>query len=1171
MTGTVSVATFAGCGWSAGTTNSWISILSGATGSGNGTVTYAVAANTNSSTRTGAVVIAGQAFAISQNPALCNYNLSPTTRSHGYAMAIGTVSMTASGTCPWTAATTNNWITLKSPFSGSGNGSFTYVVAANTNGFQRIGYITAADDFLTITQKPVPCVYSIVPSNRSHGYAAATGIVTVTTSGGCAWSVVNTNSWISILTGTNGVNVGDITYAVTANTSGISRSGVVAIADQIFTVNQSSGVCSYTVTPLNINSDGIATNGTISVGTVSGCPWSATSTNTWISINGGTGAGSGTPNFSLSANLGQVARTGAIMVAGQQVTITQPVLPPCDYKISPVNRIHGAGAASNYVTLITSNYCPWNVVNTNSWVTIVNAGGTGGTNIGYLVAANPSTGDRTGTVVIAGQVMTLVQGGVSCSYSISPTNRSHGYAPTSNDVALTTSGTNCAWNVVNTNNWIIIPTTNGVGSALISYSLVTNASYTGRTGTVLVSGQPLTIVQRGIGCPFDLAPESRSHGYSPATNSIGVNAGNTCSWTVINTNSWLTILSSPNGVGNGTVTYSVASNSNVGSRTGYLQIGDQVFTLVQGGIGCEISLSPSTRNHGYGAATNSFSMTVNAGCAWMVVKTNDWITLLSAATGSGNATITYAVASNPSASPRSGNISIGDENFSMTQAGAPCTYTAVPDTFSFDAGAFNGFFSLNTPIGCPWVAVNTNNWINFTSSMNGSSNAVLSFTANLNPSSNARTGTVAVGGITVTISQAGMAPCAYRLSPTNRIHGAGAASNSVGIVTQSYCPWTVVNTNSWITITTGLNGAGSTNLGYVVAANPAFSERTGAVVVAGQVLTLIQSGATCDYSLSPTDRTHGFGAATNSINVTADARCAWTVVNTNSWVSILSGATGTGPGIVTYSVVSNGAFADRTGTVIIAGLPFTLSQNGLSCFDLSPSARTHGYSGSSGIISVTSISNCQWTVVNTNPWVSFTSTMNGVGNSTLSYMVASNSSVIARTGVVMIADQPFTVLQNGFNCNFKISPVTRTHGFGMATNTISITASPNCTWNVVNPSSWITITAGASGMGNGTSTYTVAPNFSAQFRTGQVMVADQVLTITQKPVEPFAFDYLQLPSGQVDLRLSGGPSGAWDIEASTDLVHWQKLASVTNTTGSVEYLGTPATNSYRFYRAIQTH
>ncbi|HYK90654.1 MAG TPA: fibronectin type III domain-containing protein, partial [Acidobacteriota bacterium] len=65
-TGSVGVSTNAGCGWSASSNAPWIAITSGGTGSGSGTVNFAVAVNTTSGPRTGTMTIAGQTFTISQ-------------------------------------------------------------------------------------------------------------------------------------------------------------------------------------------------------------------------------------------------------------------------------------------------------------------------------------------------------------------------------------------------------------------------------------------------------------------------------------------------------------------------------------------------------------------------------------------------------------------------------------------------------------------------------------------------------------------------------------------------------------------------------------------------------------------------------------------------------------------------------------------------------------------------------------------------------------------------------------------------------------------------------------------------------------------------------------------------------------------------------------------------
>src|SRR5262249_27648833 len=65
-TGSVGVATAAGCAWTAvSNATNFITVTGGATGSGNGTVTYAVAGGATAA-RSGTITIAGSTFTISQ-------------------------------------------------------------------------------------------------------------------------------------------------------------------------------------------------------------------------------------------------------------------------------------------------------------------------------------------------------------------------------------------------------------------------------------------------------------------------------------------------------------------------------------------------------------------------------------------------------------------------------------------------------------------------------------------------------------------------------------------------------------------------------------------------------------------------------------------------------------------------------------------------------------------------------------------------------------------------------------------------------------------------------------------------------------------------------------------------------------------------------------------------
>jgi Fe-S cluster assembly ATPase SufC len=62
------------------------------------------------------------------------------------------------------------------------------------------------------------------------------------------------------------------------------------------------------------------------------------------------------------------------------------------------------------------------------------------------------------------------------------------------------------------------------------------------------------------------------------------------------------------------------------------------------------------------------------------------------------------------------------------------------------------------------------------------------------------------------------------------------------------------------------------------------------------------------------------------VSVTSPSGCSWTAVSNASWISIISGANGTGNGTVKYSVSANSATTSRTGTLTIAGQTFTVAQ-----------------------------------------------------------------------------------------------------------------------------------------------------------------------------------------------------------------------------------------------------
>jgi len=65
-TGNVSVNTTSGCTWSATSSESWLTVVNGGSGTGNGVIVYQVAANTTGQARSATLSIRGQTFTVKQ-------------------------------------------------------------------------------------------------------------------------------------------------------------------------------------------------------------------------------------------------------------------------------------------------------------------------------------------------------------------------------------------------------------------------------------------------------------------------------------------------------------------------------------------------------------------------------------------------------------------------------------------------------------------------------------------------------------------------------------------------------------------------------------------------------------------------------------------------------------------------------------------------------------------------------------------------------------------------------------------------------------------------------------------------------------------------------------------------------------------------------------------------
>jgi Putative binding domain, N-terminal/Viral BACON domain len=236
----MSVATDSDCSWTSTATGPWITITSGTSGTGDGSVGFSVATNTGLA-RTGTLTVGSASITVTQarDPATCRYTLNPNGASLGHVGGTVSMSVSTDSDCSWTSTATGSWITITSGTSGTGNGSVGFSVAPNT-GLARAGTITVGFTTVSITQvrDPSTCRYSINPGGASIGSDGGGGSISVSSESDCGWVAAATAPWIAITSGGGGgMGSGSISWTAGKNI-GSSRAAEILVMGHSFGVEQ---------------------------------------------------------------------------------------------------------------------------------------------------------------------------------------------------------------------------------------------------------------------------------------------------------------------------------------------------------------------------------------------------------------------------------------------------------------------------------------------------------------------------------------------------------------------------------------------------------------------------------------------------------------------------------------------------------------------------------------------------------------------------------------------------------------------------------------------------------------------------------------------------------------------------------------------------------------------
>jgi hypothetical protein len=435
--------------------------------------------------------------------------------------------------------------------------------------------------------------------------------------------------------------------------------------------------------------------------------------------------------------------------------------------------------------------------------------------------------------------------------------------------------------------------------------------------------------------------------------SVSVSTASQCSWTARSDAAWISATGGTAVTGPGSFTFTVSAAAGTAARTGALTVAGQPVSVTQQGQSCAFTLLPPGRSFDAPGGTAAFDVTTAPGCAWSSAATAPWLTLVSGQSGTGNGTVTYAVAPNAEASSRTADVTVGGAVHAVTQSGLTgCAVTINPDDEMFAVGGGSGHFDVSAAPACAWLAASGAAWMRVTEPGGGfgSGSRRVSFAVDANPGAGTRTGTITVGAQTFVATQAGTSTCSYAVTPVDfRECETGGWQREVAVSTAAGCGWSASSSAPWIVIESGRTGLGPGSIRFTFTSNYDAARQDLIAIrwpapTDGQNVRVAQEG--CDYVMSPTGfmvpacgGDLAFDVYSGSTDVgfcghegpMSFGRCVWSAQSTAPWITVLTSMPRRGEDRVFFRVAANDDWKERAAAITVQYRKLTVWQGPGPC------------------------------------------------------------------------------------------------------------------------------------------------------------------------------------------------------------------------------------------------
>ena len=528
----------------------------------------------------------------------------------------------------------------------------------------------------------------------------------------------------------------------------------------------------------NATQDLDAQGGSIELALKSNGEWTLSTVEDWITIEPMSGNGDATLTLTAQANTTGESRSTEITATTKdnaaKLTVTQNAL---EYYLSVTPKEIVCGTDGGVFSVSVSSNVEWDVL-LPQWITSSMAHGSNDAIVTLTVSPLEEGSEETrmydvcfgnpfsssGTISVTDYVHVVQTADPILDIELTPNSLVFVCTGETKTVAVATED---GWTAVAVDDWVTLSQTEGQGDAEIGVTVEENPFYRERRSIVhfVTSGgiqTDLIIHQEATPDPHFLEVSPLDFEFGKEGGEREITIGCDTVWEFDLNCEWLS-LSQMTGSGNATVVLTAEQNDLSQSRViefriksgglSYMMVAEQAA----GDIPIEFSFDPDTVFVAYIGGVQHVQL--NANTSWQL-QASSWITLATATSGEGNASIDIIVDGHTDSADRIGTVKAVHDGQVMAalvvvQEGKPNILET--DVSQLDVRPEGGSFEVHVTANQTWRIANNMEWIHC-NPLSGSGDGVFTLTVDPLSSSEPRVGSIKINGssgafVVITVDQ----------------------------------------------------------------------------------------------------------------------------------------------------------------------------------------------------------------------------------------------------------------------------------------------------------------------------------------------------------------------------------------------------------------------------------